>query len=234
MKKLSGRFYSLIVLAIVFVIWNILAWACVDWKTIKPDVFFYCGYGFIALSFVLVGCVLAFYRAKKNVIFSVLLPSYLVSGAYMLINFIFNTVLMCMPEKDNVKVAVMPNAILLLLFVIGMVVCYIAIAHIGGKNDVIDKQVSAIKTLSVELGQIAALSDDAEVRQAIAALREEVDYSDPIGVEATADLEKDVNKGVAEIRMLVEGKYDSALVKDKVTATRNKLRQRNELLRASK
>ena len=234
MKKLAGRFRSLIILGIVFAIWNILAWACVDWKNTKPDLFFYGGYGCIFLAFALVACVLAFYRARKNVPFSVLFPSYIVAAAYLGISFVFNTILMCMPEKDNAKVVFIPNAIIVLLFVAGMVVAHVAISHIGGNNDVIDKKVSTIKRMAIEIGAIAALATDAEVKSGLARLREDVEYSDPMGVADTADIEKEFDKCIAEIRMLVEGNYDTALVLDKISKASNKLVQRNELLRACK
>lgn len=234
MRKIAVRHTALIVLGIIFVLWNILVWSCVDWKTVHPNVFFYCGYAFICLSFVLVGCLLALYRIKKNVIFSVLMPSYIVTAVYFVVNFVFNTVLMCMPEKDNLKVAIIPNAVILLLFFAAIVVCYIPISHIGNNNDVVDQKVYFLKTLGIEVGQIAAIATDLNVKQSLTQLREEIDFSDPMGVDITAEIEKELVKCVAEIRMLVEGNYDIELIKDKITFTSNKLRQRNELLRAGK
>lgn len=232
MKKLTGRYTALIVAGIFFVIWNILVWTLADLK--EANVFFYCGYGFTALAFLLTAGVIFFLKLNKNVIFSVVTPAYVVSGAYFLIIFIMNAVFMGISKGTNPKPVVIPNVIILLLYVAAMAVAYVAVSHIGGNNKVIDQKVAALKATAIEIGQIAAITEDAELKKSLLSLREEVEYSDPIGVDGTASLEEDFAKKIAEIRILIEGDNDVNLTARKIYAARNKLHERNELLRTIK
>ena len=232
MKKLSGRYTALIVEGILFVIWNILVWTLADLD--KADVFFYCGYGFTFLAFVLTAAALFFLKLGKNVIFSVLTASYIVSAGYFVIAFVMNAIFMGISDGTNAKAVVIPNVIVLLLYIAAMVVAYLAISHIGGNNKVIDNKVAALKTTAIEIGQIAAIAEDDGLKKALLSLREAVEYSDPMGVEGTAAAEDDFKKKIVEIRVLVEGKYDTEVIAGKISAAQNKLRERNELLRALK
>ena len=232
MKKLSGRYTALIITGIIFVIWNILVWTLADLK--KADLFFYCGYGFTVLAFLLTAGVLFFFKLNKGGIFSILAPSYIASGAYFVIAFIMNAIYMGIATGTNAKAVVIPNVIVVLLFVAAMVVAYIAISHIGENNQVIEQKVRTLKTTAVEIGQIAALAEDHELKQSLLALKEAVEYSDPIGVDGTASLEEEFSKKIAELRMLVEGRYETGLIASKVAAAKNKLVERNEILRSLK
>lgn len=231
-KKLAGRYYALIIEAILFVLWNILVFTLADLK--EANVFFWCGYGFTFLAFLLVAGVMFFLKADKNVIFSVLMPSYIVSGLYFVITFVMNAIYMGIATGTNAKAVVIPNVVVLFLYIAAMVVAYIAISHIGGNNRVIDEKVAKLKTTAIAVGQIAAIATDGEVKAALAALRESVEYSDPMGVPATASMEDDLNNKIVEIKVLVEGGYEKDMILSRIAAARNKLTERNEILRASK
>lgn len=231
-KKLSGRYAALIILGVLFVIWNILVWTLTNLKV--ANVYFYCGYGFVCLAFLLVAGVIFLTKLKKNVIFSVAFPTYIASGAYFAIIFIMNTIFMCFPWGYNVKAIVIPNVIILLLYIAAMVIAYFALSRIGKNNDVIDQKVRTLKITAIEIGQIAAITEDSGLKKLLLELREAVEYSDPMGVDGTASLEDDFSKKIAEIRMLVEGNYEIDLTASKINAAKNKLRERNELLRSLK
>lgn len=219
-------------MAVIFVIWNILVWTLTNLK--EAQVFFYCGYGFTAAAFIITACALFFVKPRKNTFFSVLVPAYIVVGAYFLITFIMDTVFMSIPKGTNVKAVLIPNIIVLLLAVAAFAVAFWAISHIGGNNKVIDQKVATLKATAIEIGQIAAITEDGELKKALLELREAVEYSDPLGVDGTAALEDDFKKKVDEIRMLIEGNYEVSLTAGKITAAKNKLRERNELLRSLK
>ena len=232
MKKLSGRYAALLIEGIMFVIFNILAWTLVDLKT--ANVFFYCGYAFLCVAFVLTACVLFFLKMGKNTFFSVMTPAYIFSGVYFFISAVMNIIFMALPDKTNTKAVVIPNVILVLLYVAAIIIAYVAISHIGNNNKVIDQKVATLKTTAIEIGQIAAIAEDESVKKSLLALREAVEYSDPMGVDGTASYEDDFRKKLVEIRLLVEEKYDADMIMNKITAANNKLRERNEILRTLK
>lgn len=232
MKKLKGRYTALIIEGVIFVIWNILVWTLADLE--KANVFFYCGYGFTFLAFLLTAGVMFFMKINKNVIFSVLTTAYAVSACYFLITFVMNIIYMSISKGTNAKAVVIPNVIVLLIYVAAMAVAYFAVSHIGGNNKVIDQKVAKLKATAVEIGQIAAIAQDGEIKKSLLELREAVDYSDPLGVDGTASLEEDFSKKVSEVRMLIEGNYETELIASKIFAAKNKLNERNELLRSLK
>ncbi len=232
MKKLKGRYSTLIVIGVIFAIWNILVWTLADLE--KAKVFFYCGYGFTFLAFLLVAGVLFFLKLNKNVIFNVLIPVYIVSAVYFAITFIMNAIYMGISSGTNATGVVIPNIIVLLLYVAAMAAAYFAVSHIGGNNKVIEQKVAILKTTAIEIGQIAAITEDSGLKKSLLDLREAVEYSDPLGVDGTASVEEDFSKKIAEIRMLIEGNYEVNLIATKIRAAKNKLCERNELLRSLK
>ncbi len=232
MKKISGRYISLIVVGVIFVIWNVLVWTLA--KLEDANVYFYCGYAFTAIAFLLVAGVLFLFRLGKNTIFSVMMPAYIATGLYFFVTLIMNMIFMINTAGDNTKAVVIPNVIIVLLYLAAMAVAYFAVSHIHSNNEVIDQKVATLKRVSVDLGQIGALATDPDIKTALSKLREAVDYSDPMGNAETASLEEEFTKKVAEVRMLVENNYEKDLVLGKITAADNKLRERNEYLRTTK
>lgn len=232
MKKIAGRYTSLIIVGIIFVLWNILVWTLSDLK--DANVFFYCGYGFTCLAFLLMAGVFFFYKLDKNVIFSVLMPAYLLTLLYFAVTFIMDLIFMINLTGTNAKAVVIPNIIVVMLYAVAMVVAYFAVSRIGGNNKVIDQKVAALKLAAVQVGQIAAITQDADVKCSLSELREMVEYSDPMGVEGTAAMETEFSNKLSEIRMLVEEGYAKDLILQKIKTAQNKLRERNEILRALK
>lgn len=231
MKKVSGKYLPILIEAVIFAIWNILIWTIADLK--KANLFFYCGYGFTCLAFLVVAIIFIL-KLNKNAIFSVMLPVYIVTAVYFLISFIMNMVFMILGDKTNVKAVVIPNAILVLLYIAAFGIMFYGIKHIAGNNKRIDKKVASLKMVAIEIGQIADLSSSDDVRTLLGQLREGVEYSDPLGAEETEPLEAEFKKKVAEIRMLVEGNYEQDLIANKIKEAQSKLRQRNEVLRTLK
>lgn len=232
MKKLANRYVPLIVEGIIFVIWNILVWTLADLKT--ANVYFYCGYGFTVLAFLLAAGVLCSLKLSKHVFFSLVTPAYVATGAYFGITFIMDLVFMCVSKGTNAKAVVIPNVVVVLLYVAAMAVAYATINRIGSNNKVIEQKVHNLKVVVVEIGQIAAITNDSALKKSLMELREAVDYSDPIGVGETASLEDKFSNKVTEIRRLVEENSDVNEIAGAINDAKNKLRERNELLRSLK
>ena len=234
MKKFLGN-TALIVLGIFFVLYNILA-LVIPSSLALANMYFWVAYAFTNLAFILVAGVLLVLKLKKHVIFSVLMPCYVAAILYFLANVVMNAVYMVFlySYPVNKAAAILPNIVVLLLFLAAFVIGYRMILHVKDRNEVIDKKVAANKLMVVEIGQIAALAQDADVKKALAALKEDADYSDPMGVAGTAALEDEFNKKIVELRVLVEGNYEPALILTKIAAAKNKLQERNQTLRSLK
>lgn len=253
MKKFLMSYTPLIILGVVFAIWNIIVLVSVpELKT--AGLYFWSGYGFMAAAFLLIGGSMFALKVKKEIHFGVVFPAYLAVAIYFVLCLVMNSVLMGLhhygmvknptgignlyiddPTKScNVAGAIVPNVLLLLVFVIMFLIAYRGILHIGENSKIVNQKVASLKLTVVELNQILALAEDAEVQTALGSLKSDVEYSDPMGTSDTALLEEDLKKKIAEIRMLIEEQYETELILKKIAAAHNKLRERNETLKALK
>lgn len=232
MKKIAGRYITLGIEAIIFVVWNILSWTLTNLH--EANAYFYCGYAFTFLAFLLTAGVTFYFKISKNVIFSVLTPLYVANTVYFLITFIMNAIFMGIAKGENAAAVVVPNVVVLLLYVIAIAVSYLGVSHISENNKVIDQKVAQLKITAIEIGQIASIATDLNVKNALLELKDAVEYSDPIGVSGTQAAESDFNCKISEIRTLVESQCSNEDIQRKIYSARLKLRERNELLRALK
>lgn len=232
MKKISGRYVALGIEAIIFVVWNVLSWTLTNLE--EANVYFYCGYGFMFLAFLLTAAVTFYFKISKNVIFSVLTPLYIANAVYFFISLIMNSIFMGIAKGANAVAVVVPNVIVLILYVVAIAISYLGVSHISENNKVIDQKVAQLKITAIEIGQIASIATDVNVKNALLELKDAVEYSDPIGVSGTKDAENDFSFKVSEIRSLIENEYPSEDIQRKIYSAKLKLRERNELLRALK
>ena len=232
MKKLQGRYFTLIIIGIFFVLWNVLVFTIANLKEARH--YFWFGYAFIFLAFLVAAGTTWLFKGGKNVTFSVLTPVYLFTIIYFIITFILNTIFMIICTGTNAKAIVIPNVVVILLYAAIMVVAYVGMSHIKNTNAVIDEKVAALKLSAIKVGQIAAIAEDGEVISALNGLREAIEYSDPMGIPVTAALEADINFKIAEIGSAVENGDEKEIILKKINFAFNKLKERNETLRAMK
>ncbi len=232
MKNFFKRYYALIIGAIMFVIFNILALTLTDLKAAKT--FFWVGYSFTLVTFIAVTVALVFIRTNKHVNVNAVFPAYIVSGVYFALSLIINIIYMAMPTKDDAKASIIPNVILLLLYAAALIVALRALSHIADSNKEVTEKVTSLRQTAIEINSISNLCDNAEVKSALAKLKEEVEYSDPMGVEGSQESEENFKKSLAAIRVLVEDGEDAEMILKKIRVASNRLEERNALLRTLK
>lgn len=232
MAKIKNRFLSVIIWAIFFVIWNVLVFVIPDLSTAKAN--FWCPYVFTAIAFILVAVLMCYFKLSKNVIFNVLAPVYIVAGAYMAITLIMNTIFMCFPTGENLKASLIPNIVLLLLFVAAEIVVYMAYSHIKGDSEKTYAKVRSLRTLAVSVSSLEYLAKDSEVKSKVKALAEAVKYSDPMGVEETAEAEDELKAQIEVVKTLLNAEADKDAALSAIAKADALLKTRNELLRAVK
>lgn len=231
MKKLKGLGLSLVVLSIFFILWLILSLTLVDFSRAKE--YFWGGFSFIIVAFVFVAGVTAFIGYKKTSI-PLSVPYWISLGVYFGISFVLNTIFMCILDKGNVKAVVIPNVVIILLFVAALVGCYYVSSKINANDKQVKENVLKLKRVYVEIGQISAIATDSDVIKALNDLREKVNYSDPMGVKETEAYEIDFSQQIAKVRALVEGNAETVSIMREINTAKNKLIERNELLRSYK
>lgn len=232
MAKIKNRFLSVIIWAVFFVIWNVLVLVIPDLSAAKAN--FWCPYVFTAIGFLLVAAIMCYFKLSKHVIFNVLTPFYIVAGAYMTITLVMNTVFMCFPDGENLKSSLIPNVVLLLLFVAFEIIAYIAYSHIKNDSEKTYAKVRNLRTLAVSVNSLEYLAKDPEVKAKVKALAEAVTYSDPMGVEETAEAEDELKAQIEVVKTLINADADKGAALSAIAKADALLKARNELLRAVK
>ncbi len=96
------------------------------------------------------------------------------------------------------------------------------------------KQVTrAMKNFRLDISSILDRCTDAEVRRALEKLADDIRYSDPVSGEATADIERDLDIAVEELRVNIRSKSTEELLAQ-IAEVRRKLAERNRICKASK
>lgn len=230
-KKLKGLDYLLIILIILFVTWLILSLTLVDFSRAKG--YYWGGFSFITIAFIFAAGVIMLLKYKKTAV-PLSVPYWVLLGAYFGISFVLNTIFMCLLGKGNTKAVVIPNITIILIFVATLVGCYYASNKIEDNDKQIKENVSKLKKVYVEIGQIVSIATDSDVICALNDLREKVNYSDPMGTNETEAYEIEFLQQIDKVKMLVEGHAEVESIMGMINTAKNKLIERNELLRSLK
>ncbi len=238
MKTIKGRYLALILEAILFVIWNVLVWvlSATLANLSVANVFFWLGYVFNVIAFAAVAVVLLLVKSSKNANFSVLSPTYIFSAIFFAIVIIMNSVFIAFGFGWPAPIAavLVPNLVLLLAYAGAVIASVMMIGRTEKLNDEIDKKYASIKGLGISVGTIAAMSEDAEVKRALLALRESIDYSDPMGRPETEDAELDLANKIDEIKFMVQSGDEKDDILKKIKNASVALTARNETLKSLK
>lgn len=123
----------------------------------------------------------------------------------------------------------MLDAIILALAVIGLIGAETVVEEIHAQDDKLKKNVSLMRSLQSKVNQIAAQSENAEIK----ALADEFRYSDSVSNDAIADAEADLVAAVDELQTAyVDG--DSEAVAKLCRKASALLAERNRLCKLNK
>jgi hypothetical protein len=81
-----------------------------------------------------------------------------------------------------------------------------------------EKKTAPTKDIARKLGELLAITEDAEIRNKLLKLKEAVDYGTNISTNATAEKEQQMNELLDELLQLTISKADKMIVLNKVDA----------------
>ena len=231
--KIKGRYNTLIIIGIMFVIWNILV--LVIPKELKEcGNLFWWGYAFTSIAFVAVAGSVFYLKLGKGVTFAETVPAHLVTFGYFGIALIMNIIFMIINKGEASVAVIVANAVLLLLACALFIVANLAMNHISSNREKVQKNVRSIKLLAIKVGQIASKATDPEIKKALYELKEKIEYSDPMTVPDIEPLNDELGSKIDELDYLVGSGSDEETLKSKIASTVAKLQERNDTLRALK
>ena len=152
-----------------------------------------------------------------------------IGAIYGLVQLVAGFIFMALAAYAPVWAAVLVYAIALGAAVIGLVSAEAVVSEIHVQDEKLKKDVSLMRSLQSKVNQMAAQSENAEIK----ALAEEFRYSDPVSNDAIADAEADLAAVVDELQSAyVDG--DSEAVAKLCRKASALLAERNRLCKLNK
>ena len=152
-----------------------------------------------------------------------------IGAIYGLVQLVAGFIFMALAAYAPVWAAVLVYAIALGAVVIGLISAEAVVSEIHAQDNKLKKDVSLMRSLQSKVNQIAAQSENADVK----ALADEFRYSDPVSNDAIADAEADLAAAVDELQSAyVDG--DSEAVAKLCRRASALLAERNRLCKLNK
>ena len=216
MKKNKGMAYA--VLAIAFVLFNVIAFAVPTAKTAT----FWIAYAFSVVAFAsqIVIWKFAFKGADSLKSKFLGIPLISVGITYLIVQIIAFAIFMALPLMAS-WIALVVCALILGVSAICLVGTETGREEINRVEEKVEKKVFYIKSLQVDIEMLASAERDADTKAALTKLAEKIRFSDPMSNEALNDLEADITAKVEELKT-AENKAEIITVLDSLITERNK------------
>ena len=215
MKKNKSMAYA--VLAIAFVLFNVIAFAVPAAKTAT----FWIAYAFAAIAFASQIAIWKFAFKGADTLKSKFLgiPLISVGITYLIVQIIAFAVFMALPLTAS-WIALVVCALILGISTICLIGTETGREEINRVEEKVEKKVFYIKSLQVDVEMLASAETDAETKAELTKLAERIRFSDPMSDEALVDLEEEISAKVKELKT-AENKSAIISVLDSLVTKRN-------------
>ncbi len=216
MKENKGMAYA--VLAIAFVLFNVIAFAVPTAKTAT----FWVAYVFTAVAFISQIIIWKFAFKGTDTLKSKFLgiPLISVGITYLFVQIIAFAVFMALPLMAS-WIAIVVCALILGISAICLIGTETGREEINRVEEKVEKKVFYIKSLQVDVEMLASAETDADTKAALTKLAEKIRFSDPMSDEVLADIEAVITAKVKELKTS-ENKAEIITVLDSLITERNK------------
>ena len=220
-KNKNSRLLLALIPILVLIIFNILVFAIAGSGIKEKNASFWVGYGFITAGFLVMTATIASSKLGKGKIFNELVPNLLVVAIYAVINLIVNIVAMAV-NKQNATV-------------FEKIAVILGTKQIKTNRKEVQNKVDYINHVKTSCGLLIDRAEDAQVKDALKKLLDDITYSDPMsGNDSEIIKEERKLKSLIEV---LEDELESASVETTLANIRtasNCLKKRNALIKSSK
>lgn len=216
MKNNKGMAYA--VLAIAFVLFNVIAFAVPTTKTAT----FWTAYAFTTIAFASQIVIWKFEFKGADTLKSKFLgiPLISVGITYLIVQIIAFVIFMALPLTAS-WIAIVVCALILGVSAICLIGTETGREEINRVEEKVEKKVFYIKALQVDIEMLASTETDADIKSALTKLAEKIRFSDPMSNDALADPEAEISAKVKELKT-AENKAGIITVLDSLITERNK------------
>lgn len=219
-----------IVIALLFVLFNVLFFSIANLKTAKLSMWL--GYGFITFSFVVMALIALFFKMKSANSLTAVGPIYTFTLVYFLVTVVANAVMMGF-NFNNYIAPVVTNVVLVILYAIVLLIAFKSFSRVDDNQKMMKERAQKKMFSFVQVQSLSGLTDDADIVRAIKKLKETVDFSSPASTPATEPFEMEFNNKISLIQMHLSGEYDKQEILKELEEANRILKQRNQTLMMS-
>lgn len=216
MKKNTKLAYA--VLGIVFILFNVIAFAVPTDKTIT----FWIAYAFTVVAFALqIGIWIAAFKAAETLKSKFLgVPIIYVGIVYLVLQLIVFAVFMIFPLIPS-WIVVMACALVLGISAICLISADAARDEINRVEEKVNQKVFYIRELQADVEMLEEQEQNPEIKTSLTRLAEKIRYSDPMSDEQLSDLDSKISTKVAELKT-VSSKFEIITELNSLLDERNK------------
>lgn len=216
MKKNRGMAYA--VLAIAFILFNVIAFAVPTAKTST----FLIAYVFTAVAFASQIAIWKFAFKGADTLKSKFLgiPLISVGITYLIIQIIAFAIFMVFPIAPS-WIAIVVCALILGISAICLIGTETGREEINRVEEKVEKKVFYIKSLQADVEMLVSAETDADTKAALTKIAEKIRFSDPMSNEILAELEAEITAKVKELET-AENKVEIITVLDSLLTERNR------------
>ena len=205
MKKNTVR--GMILLAVVAAVFSLIAFVLPVEKTAVFWIAYSCG--LIAILFQLYIFKISFEGDAKSRFYG--FPIARVGVYYLVVQLILSIAEIALASIIPLWVAIIVNALMLALAVIGCVTADAMRDEIIRQDVQLKKDVSRMRELQSMAASMLAQCMDEDMKQTVKKIADELRFSDPVSSEATAELEEDMRSQMMDIQQAIaEGDAEGA------------------------
>ena len=232
MKKLITTRVPLLIVIIACAIFNVVFWPITATHLDAVKAGQWVGYAFIMVAFAITAA-LTFIplRSKNN--FTSTLPVFFSVVGYFAIAFIFNLIVVFIPNKEIVYVFVV-NGVLLLIFLALLIVSYKSFSRTEDNTARREARMKQFRLYAVEVGSAKDAAQDEEVKGLLKKLQEDIGFSSPASNANTVEKEVEFAEKIQQINELVNKGADKEEILKAINDANRILKVRNQILMATK
>ena len=230
MTKIKDKYLGLIILGLVFVLWNAIVLILADYEAAKAS--FWSAFAFIDVAFILSGGLTVFIKINKHSNLAANTPMMIFSSIYFSVSFIFNLIFLLAPSSETITWNLIPNMIFIVFFIISAIIGNRVRSSIEKGEEKVKTKVVALRTLEVKVSSMMYKTQNDLILSALKNLKEKIHYSDPMGIEETAEAEESIKDQLEIIDNLLAIKAEESNIISAIEDAIIKVKIRNDLLGA--
>ncbi|MCR5330112.1 MAG: hypothetical protein K6E62_02860, partial [Lachnospiraceae bacterium] len=151
------------------------------------------------------------------------------AGAYLAAALILNMIFMLIGDNDSLKMLILLNILLILLFAAAVFLAGRYIDDVEAKSDVLIEKKKNTANASMQVSAVLAIASDPDVKKAVKDLKARIDYSGNVTQAISGSAEGNFISKIQEIRDAVAGNADKSEILNLISQADRIWSERNAL-----